>query len=225
MRFKANFYYIFLILFSFLFINIGWSQDPEKRFSDPTPDVDPIGSLEDFVALFEVWDLGNLHVYAKPRDMLEYDYYFKGKPVNQASRTYLPLEVKRATIGTDEQVYAIGEISGVGRNDLYIIRIEEAKEPNRIMLTRLVKAGKLEKIATIAYFKRKENGYEQLDTWIQDVNGDGLPDMIRKTRTLDAQGKEMDVETQVLLQLRDGTYQITSDVEIQPADYKFEEIL
>ena len=223
MCFKLNAFYTILTVF--LFAATGTAQEPEKRYKDPTPDVDPIGSLEDFVDLFEVWDLGNLHVYAKPKDMLEYDYYFKGKAVNQASRKYLPTEVKHATIGSDEQVYAIGEITGIGRNDLYIIRIEEAEQPTRIMLTRLVEEGRLEKVATIAYFKPLEKGYEQLDTWIQDVDGDGLPDMIRKTRMLDAQGQETQVETQVWLQLNDGTYQLSEDVKIQPADYIFEEIL
>lgn len=222
MRLKLNIFYT--IITFFLFTTIGLAQNPEKRLKDPTPDVDPIGSLEDFIAMFKVWDLGNLHVYAKPQDVLEFDYFFKGQPVNKASRKYLPLETRRTTRGTNDQVYAIGEISGVSRNKLYIIRVNDADQANRLLFTRL-EDGKLKIIDTLAYFKKTENGYEQLDTWLQDINGDMLPDMIRKTRILNVQGQEQIAETEVWLQLKDGTFHISHDVAIQPADYQFEEIL
>ena len=170
-----------LFVFSFfLFFSFNAYSQMDMADQD-AKELDVANDFDLFISKFEIWNVGNLHVYSKPENTLEADYYFKGEKIGPEFQQYLATDLKHFLNKSPGFIYALGLIRGLDEKNLYLVRNPTKRSPYQITLCRL-DGEQLEPVQTLAYRKKVWNGYLQLDTWIQDVDGDTLLDLIQKGR-------------------------------------------
>ncbi len=180
--------------------------------------------LANFINQFELSNVGNLHIYAKPESQPVADYYLHGKVLGDGFGTYLtPGLWKDTRSGT--RVNAVFAIKyNDDQNNLFIINEHKKGKINKLGLYRL-NGQQLEMVQPLAYLKKTTSGaHKQMDTWIQDVDGDTLLDLIQRKRTTSENGVSDEVITKVLLQQPDGSFQVSNDTGVNSADYIFHSV-
>jgi hypothetical protein len=219
----------FILIFSFFLISSfdAMAQMDENEVTASEQNSAKLSAFNSFVDKFENWNVGNLHIYSKPQTVLDIEYYFEGKPLSNDDRQFLPLDLQRQMINKNQPIYAVGSIRHTGdnnfsKNEMYILRMDAKKSPGQIMLYEM-KNEKLVPRRVLAYNKKVWGGYLQMETWIQDIDGDTLLDLIQKGRKVKRNGKVKKEKTKVFLLQDDGSYKEGSTNLINPADYKFED--
>ena len=215
-----------LPLFSFfVFFTLPlWSQDtgddlPQGDEPYPAPvsyaDLSPLEA--NFIGLFNSENVTNLHVHAIPSP--EGDYPFEGTPITQeyngllqgnlASQTFVKGEEPRAVMsmrGNGEELYLVRQPSGEWKGELALFSMED---------------GKLRGLEVLAYRKCNSLRCVQQDSWLQDVNGDGLLDIIQKKQVTRGYSVARS-KTKVFLMEPDGSFKRTKPTMIDQTDYQVE---
>lgn len=225
---KINLYNIILFLAMLLGTNplIGQiaSKNSQKKDRDTIQSSITLDDFDSFKNLFEVWNVGNLHVFANMPNNDKVEYYFEGKVIDDKFKKYLPIEVQRAMVFNEQTYYAIGIIRGANNENFYLVRENSPQTPNQLVLYKSVN-NQLQAKKVIAYFKTKNNKkYFQLDTWIQDLNGDTYLDLIQRYRKITKSGKIMKVKTKVFLLSPNGSFNTSKEYEIEEGDYQFQDL-
>lgn len=172
-----------------------------------------------FMETFTPGKVGNLHVYTYRTTPLG-NYYFVGKPLAINFAELYPSKLRRQMSGG--KAYAVAMIRG-GEGQHFIVRSEVPGDANRIGLYEF-RGDKLVEVMPLAMVSCQSSGKcRQMDSWIQDVDGDTRLDIIQRTRTL-RNGQESKVKTVVYRQLPDGDYTKKNALEIDPLDYQFKAI-
>ena len=76
----------------------------------------------------------------------------------------------------------------------------------------------------LAYLKKKGNKIHQLDSWMQDVNGDTRLDLIQKQRVIKPDGSIQKESTKVFLRTSKGKFKRDRKVKLNSKDYIMESI-
>ena len=174
-----------------------------------------------FIELFDEQEIGNLHVYTLPQP--GNDYFFKGQPIDLAFNPLLNRELSVLTLIKGRKPEAVYRVRGK-EEELYIIRMPGEEENYEIALYGW-KGDKLEKMKVLSYFECKGNRCVQLESWIQDVDGDTWLDVIQKKKIIKNRGEKVKIKSTVYLMNQDGELQKSNDAAVNFMEYFMESIL
>lgn len=209
---------IFAIILLFAINNIN-AQD---RFESTTIDLIIIDDKETFTDLFEEQNVGNLHCYSRLTNQNSSTYFFEGKIIAPKFEQHLDWTIKEKMNQMKESAFAVGAVRGKNLdNELYILRIPQTNKTDLLILTKNDN-NKLTMKKELAYFRKKGKKLYQMDSWMQDINGDTRLDLIQKKRTITANGKVMNKKTVVYLQKQNGKFKRTKNSIIEIGDYKMQ---
>lgn len=176
-----------------------------------------------FKSQFGELNVGNLHVYSRNENLADRDYYFTGDKVSPMFQQYLPKSLRKKVITKGREPYKVASIRGQELKDYYILRINDGKSDNTIVLYDL-KQGQLQAKMTLAYFYEKRRRTVQMDSWVQDLNGDTRLDLIQRKQIKNKDGKVVKEKTKIFLQKRGGKFKRSRKTKIEKSDYKMQSI-
>ncbi len=229
MKLRTNLFYVITLMFLFIFINESahcqGSKDSIREFKAKTLE-NSVNNFEGFINLFEVLNVGNLHVYCKNPESKILDYHFSGELIEKSYMHYLPIEIQKSMLFDNEKIYAVAAIRGKNNKNYYILRIINDQKNNSgiVGLYELINNQLLHK-KTLSFFKKKRKSHVQLDSWIQDINGDTRLDLIQRSRKISENGKIKSVKTKVFLQTYEGTFDVFKKYNIEEEDYIFQDLI
>jgi len=201
-----------------------FSQDVVTRNNRPVTAASSNENLAAFIGQFETSNVGNLHIYAKPKNQAIADYYYQGTVLDDGFGNYLTADLWK-DLRSGASVNAVFAIRYNDQNNLFIINQNRNNVTNKISLYNM-EGNQLKMIRNLAYLKETWTGSrKQMDTWIQDVDGDTLLDLIQKERKIAKNGKSRRVKTKVFLQQRDGSFQLSDNTNVNTNDYIFEDLI
>lgn len=215
---------LFNCIFFLLFQATAFSQNtPTKKQVGGEPYPAPVSyqniSLDqaEFIKLFESKNVGNLHIYPLVKQDKTADF-FDGKPITSSFSNLLTGDLFKQSFIRNEEPRALFSIRGNGE-ELYIIRLPDDVSEGEIALYGW-NNGKMEKRQTLATYGCKRNHCVQVDSWIQDVNGDTRLDVIQVKKTIRDVGKKVKIEKTVYLMDDNGLFKKSKYDGIDYADYK-----
>ncbi len=142
---------------------------------------DETGEGEDsFETLFEHQSVGNFHIYAPPNDKITEDYFLAGNIIPKEHIDVLPKPLNRYILTTAKAPRAVSNIKGPRNGNLYIIRYPTKKGSTLGLFD--MKGKKLKELKKLSYRYTKRNKNYQLDSWVIDVNKDGMLDIVQKKK-------------------------------------------
>ncbi len=148
-------------------------------------------------------NVGNLHVYSFI-DQPAADYYFTGREFAPGLSDMYSADLRRKNRKQNAKVYAVQSIRGEGE-EYYIIREPGMSGNNRLSMYEL-NDDKLTFKINLADAKKVGNKVKQTDSWIADIDGDVLLDVIRVNTKMNANGKVLRKKVTVFFQQQDGTF-------------------
>jgi hypothetical protein len=218
---------IIISVFSFLILGRIVAQDGNPNISEEktmtSANASRTNNLASFKNQFDQTNVGNLHLFSRSKTTTNTDYYFTGKKIDPIFQQYLPPRIQKYILDPDKQPYAIGAVRGEGLDDYYIMRDNAGEWPNKLVLYE-INNGQLTPKRTLAYFYKKRNKSYQLDSWMQDVNGDTRLDLIQKSQVKDADGNINSATTKVFLRKENGKFKRSRNTKIDKSDYHMEVI-
>lgn len=160
--------------------------------------------------LFEVKSTGKMHVYVPEKEPVSDSYYYKGRMISSDYNAFLPYDLAKLTFTESTAPFAVYNIKHLDE-DYFIIREPLVKTS----LLNLYKweGKKLKKIKLLAYRYAKKDKIYQLDSWLQDMNGDGKIDLVQRKKTK-KEGKKSKIKTTIYLMQSDGTYKKAKKMKI-----------
>lgn len=178
------------------------------------------GALESFKALFEETNISNMHIYSASAEN-EGDYFFDGEQVPRGLYGLFAANW-REELPADFKAYAVFKIRH-GAGDAYVMRFAGQGTQKMIALF-IIEDGKVKYLQTLASHYCNEESCWQMDSWIQDFDGDTRLDILQKARMLQFTLMDAPVNeyAQVLLQTKAGTYRKDDDVQVKVSTYEFE---
>lgn len=172
---------------------------------------------------FEVTNVGNLHLFAPTATQNNTDFTFYGTPIDRGLYRLFSANW-RDELPDDFNTYALYKIR-YGASDAYLLRFQGPGTQNMIgLFTR--DNDQLVYIQTLASYYCNDSICWQMDSWLQDFDGDTRLDILKKARVVQftLMGAPIDEYTQVLQQNNDGTFSPTEKFAISLEDYQFETI-
>lgn len=173
-----------------------------------------------FEANFEVTNVGNLHLFAPTTNQNNSDFTFYGTPIERGLYRLFSANW-RDELPKDFNTYALYKIR-YGASDAYLLRFQGAGTQNMIgLFTR--KNDQLVFVRTLASYHCSESMCWQMDSWLQDFDGDTRLDILQKARIVQftLMGAPIDEYTQILRQNSDGSFSPTEKFSITLDDYMF----
>jgi hypothetical protein len=169
---------------------------------------------------FELSNVGNLHLFAPTSVQNNTDFTFYGTPIERGLYRLFSANW-RDELPNDFNTYALYKIRH-GASDAYIMRFQGPGTENMIGLF-IRKGDQLVFLRTLASYYCSESRCWQMDSWLQDFDGDTRLDILQKVRVLQftLMGAPIDEYTQVLRQHKDGSYSPTEKFSIALEDYQF----
>ncbi len=175
------------------------------------------------ISFFEETNVGNLHVYPSADTSASYDFFFKGEKLPEGAMGIFK-KAWREKLPKSYDAYAVYAIKGEGK-PYYIVRYEGEGLRNAIELFEMIE-GEMQHRQTLAMYRCEEGECVQQDTWLLDLNGDTLFDMIKKVKIWSSDQRERVIgEYQdVMTQLDNGRFVSTGSLEVELRDYRMEEL-
>ena len=190
-------------------ITITPTDQPYPAGNQPTN-----GTMAAFISIFDDTNVGNLHVYAPTQSEPSMDYFYHGTDITGSFDEMLPRKLKRTLRRKGSKLYATRNIRGVN-GEYYILRTTDRRGHPTLDLYEL-QGTKLVKVMTLANAKcKKSGGCRQLNSWIQDVNGDTRLDIIQKE-------SKNPRKVMVYTQNRAGKFVRNNSVDVDGVDYQLE---
>lgn len=174
----------------------------------------------DFEENFEVSNVGNLHLFAPTSTQNNPDFTFYGTPIERGLYGLFSANW-RDELPEDFNTYGLYKIR-YGASDAYLLRFQGSGTQNMIGLF-TKKDDQLVFVRTLASYHCSESMCWQMDSWLQDFDGDTRLDILQKARVVQftLMGAPIDEYTQVLRQNSDGSYSPTEKFSIALKDYRF----
>ena len=224
MLLKKNVFYFFPFLLLCLYTKPAQSQADDELGSSITYPAagNAITSpkVRAFIQLFQSENVGNLHVYAHKGTTPPNDYVFTGQPIGGSHTELFDEEHKRWLSIYQHYAFAVYSIRG-DEQQYYIIRLADAKGNNRLELFEL-NDDQLKHNQTLASYTCEATNCMQVDSWLQDINGDTRIDIIQKSKTYSSnQSKENLI---IFKQTKDGDFIQSTEMHVEKGDYKMEPI-
>ena len=205
------------LLASALFVVAQTELPAERSRTMPYPvtNVYDDPAAQDFVAGFNVTDVGNLHVYdAELADAATAEDYMQGVAIAPTAYRFLPKAIKKQ-MSSGHKVYAVHSIRGEGQEYLLV------KHPP---LRGGVEYGlyafdgeRMQHLVDLAGYSCNGSSCTQMDSWIRDIDGDTRLDVIQKKKR--PNGKTV---MKVYMQTDDGRFKRTRRA-LDPVQYPMQE--
>lgn len=169
---------------------------------------------------FEVSNVGNLHLFAPTSTQNNSDFTFYGTPIERGLYRLFSANW-RDELPSDFSTYALYKIR-YGASDAYLLRFEGTGTENMIGLF-TKKDDQLVFVRTLASYHCSDSMCWQMDSWLQDFDGDTRLDILQKARIVQftLMGAPIDEYVQVLRQNNDGSFSTTEKFSISLKDYQF----
>ncbi|MEZ4953050.1 MAG: hypothetical protein R2825_05695 [Saprospiraceae bacterium] len=202
-----------------------FSQDQDKEVVGDEPYPAPVMyhnlSLQEakLIKQFESKDVSNLHIYADVKQ--DGDYFFKGKPLDADFSEFFSGDLEEQTKIKGQEPQAVFSIRGEAK-ELYIIRTLGNGSGHEIALYELDN-GKLQKYLPLASYQCQDGKCTQLDSWIQDINGDTRLDIIQVAKLTGKNGKEK-ISSKVYLMDQEGHLIKSKNTKIDLDDYPMQSL-
>lgn len=200
-----------------------FSQDKEEVGDEPYPAPVMYNNLSlqeaKLIKQFEDKDVSNLHIYADVKQ--DDDYFFKGKPLDANFSEFFNDDLEAQTKIKGQEPQAVFSIRGEAR-ELYLIRSLGNGAGHEVALYELDN-GKLQKYLPLASYQCHDGKCTQLDSWIQDINGDTRLDIIQVSKKTDENGK-MKVTSKVFLMDQEGHLIKSKNIKIDLNDYPMQSL-
>ena len=204
------------------------AQEDEAIVVTPTDQPYPAGnqpanaSIAAFISVFDDTNVGNLHVFSTQKEEPTADYFFQGTDITGSFNDVLPEDLKSSLRRTGGKIHAVRNVRGVD-GEYYILRIPNATKMPQLKMYEL-RGTKLVELLTLADIDCKDNGRcTQVDSWIQDVDGDTRLDVIqRRAKMRDGQSKK--IKTTVYMLDRSGNFRKSRSVDIDENSYMMEKM-
>ncbi len=104
-----------------------------------------------------------------------------------------------------------------------MLRIPDKEMPNQLVLYEM-QNDKLAMKQTLAFISCDKKGCEQMDSWLQDIDGDTKLDIIQKTQTTTKGGKVKKAKTHVLSLDKNGLFRKNKKLDIDVYNYRIEKL-
>lgn len=209
---KKNFLLICLAITGLLYTNqvIAQETGSEKAW-------------EAFEEYFVVENVGNLHLFSPTGEQNNPDYTFYGTSIDRGLYGLFSANW-RDDLPEDFKTYALYKIR-YGAQDAYLIRFAGNGTQNMIGLF-TKKGDKLAFVRTLSSYYCSDTSCWQMDSWLQDFDGDTRLDILQKARVVQytLMDAPIDEYTQVLRQQKDGTFYQTNDFSIELGDYDLQTV-
>ena len=207
----------------FFFSTSLWAQMSEKgavveKTLTRTSSKVTLNDISTFKSQFDEWNTGNLHIYSAKGNANLKNYYFQGEKISPMFQQYLPKELKKKVVEEGSEPHHVALVRGQGLDDYYIVRINDGKSDNTIVLYE-IKNQQLEPKKTLAYYYEKGGRKFQMDSWMQDVNGDTRLDLIQKKEIKDRNGNVVKEKTKVFLKKKNGKFKRSRKTKVKKSDY------
>jgi len=165
-----------------------------------------------FIALFDDKNIGNTHVYVPRKGEKLGDHEPYGSVISNTYGSFLPSDMQRMVNVKGSEPRALYSIRG-GNGELYVIQAQDFSGKQHIGLYALSNE-KLTKIQDLASLTCDKSGCKQMDSWLQDIDGDTRIDIIQKVMN---QKGEMNTKTYRIQ--RDGSLKMDEKLTIDETDY------
>lgn len=211
------------ILAILIHVNVFSQTNNEKKLRGAEPYPAPVSyeniSLEqaEFIKLFEDKDVSNLHVYPLVKQEKE-SAFLQGKTIDSGFSNLLEGFLSKQTFVTNAEPKAVFRIRGEGE-EYYIIRLPIDVSGGEIALYGW-NNGKLEKKQKLASYSCKRNHCTQVDSWIQDVNGDTRLDIVQIKKTTRKNGMKVRIDKVVYLMDNNGLLKKSNGQMVDFSDYQ-----
>lgn len=163
-----------------------------------------------FVSLFDDHNTGNLHVFTTMDIDEDPEYFFTGTEIPEGFWYMIPRGWRSQLMNETAKAYTTYNIRGES-DEYYIIRYEKGSD-HSLVLYQLAEDG-LVHMMDLASYSCMDSDCEQVDSWLQDVDGDTRLDIIQKTKSGDS------VTTEVYKLSNAGIFARDPNPEV--VDYKF----
>ena len=210
------------IYYAILLLAIFSNITAQDKYESTNSNFIVADDMETFINLFESQNVGNLHCYSRLPNVDNSNYFFEGKEIAPKFEKHLSSSIKKKINQTSNSPFATGAIRGKNLdNDYFILRVPKPNDTDLLILT-TINNNKLTSKKELAYFRKKKKKYHQLDSWLQDLNGDTKLDLIQKKRIMNKDGKILNEKTMVYLQKPNGKFKKSKNTPIEKSDYKMQ---
>lgn len=216
---------IYTITFAQVASNTASNSSQNRTNTSPKINLTTSNTLMDrFKDQVEDWNVGNLHVHMRSSETAIADYKYQGEKSDSEFHRLLPQKMQNRVIrGYD--VAVVAELKGSSlESDMFIMRSNQGTAATDELLLFRSKNDRLKKAATLAFHRKKGNTWQQLDTWIKDVNRDGRLDLVQKKQVTDMSGKVLKTKMTVLLMTPKGKFKKTKKFRLDSSDFSPEDL-
>lgn len=174
-------------------------------------------------SFFETTNVGNLHIFPSIENVAPYNFYYKGEELPKGALGIFE-EDWLEKLPEEFKPYAVFAIKGDAK-PYYLVRFEGKGIRNTIELFEMVD-GVMEHRETVARYRCEGGDCMQMDSWLQDLNGDTWLDIIKKVKIWDSEKNNEAIGSYyiILTQLEDGTFAPTGSIPVQLKDYRLENL-
>ena len=214
-----------LIIFSLSTIDLfgqGKRRAGEEPFPAPASYANVTANESAFIALFEDKNIGTTHIYAPRSGSVSKDYPHQGTVISTAFQRFFPGDIARTMNIKGGEPVALYSIRG-GNGELYVIRTTDFNGNHSIGLYALNNES-VRKVKDLAHLKCVESGCRQMDSWLQDVDGDTRLDIIQKTTYIKTGKKNNKERTRIYSIQRNGTVKPAKKLNVEAGDYQMEKM-
>jgi len=203
--------------------------DPDEVEPDESPyplvNQAPSEEAEAFIALFNDETVGNMHVYSSLDTESDYNYLYKGVEITPEYYSLFDGETLQLLAPSDNKAYAVRSIRGEEQT-YFIMRMPSAYDDNNsnVMLFEL-RGEYLESKELLAFAYEQDGVVYQQDSWIRDIDGDTLLDIIKKYQQKDEDGDVVAETFIVKRQLPSGAFVRTDEFDLDESDYRMEPLM
>lgn len=206
-----KFFFLFFTLSSTVFLSGAYGQMEKKEL------------IASFKSTFEGSNVGNLHLFPATAAEPGAAYPFRGTKLSKSYRVLFDEDLL-SNLQHEFDAYAVYSVRH-GSGNAYIIRFEGPGTQNLIGLF-MIDNDELAFLRSLALYDCKNQKCLQMDSWLQDFDGDTRIDILQKAAVDQAifpQNQENEF-AQLLRQGEDGFFEEVKSMSIDMSDYRLENL-
>ncbi len=164
------------------------------------------------------WNVGNLHVFPEDQNNTEKAYYYEGEMMEKKYYRLLPYQLQNKVI-RGSKFYSVSAIRGNDLNDDFYILREEAKNGDQMIYLADIQNNRFKIVKKLASISRKGNTIQRTDSWIKDLDGDSLLDIVQKKTVMEEDGDVLKESYKVFRHTKDGKLKRNKKIRIDQGNY------
>lgn len=175
-------------------------------------------ALQDFAAGFAETNVGFLHIYADPNVDPKETYLMRGTEASGTLKALLPAKFQRMAQSMNATVFGSAAIRGLNEN-MFIVRMDGPMKDRLELFA--IRGNKVKHLKTLAYRNCTNGKCEQLDSYITDIDGDTVLDLVQISRTIRNSGVTASNKKVFVLKDRSREWKRTNQLDVPWNSIKF----